>query len=547
MKKLSAWRWLLAFGLLAGFTGAAFAQSGFSDQDALSDRLRQLDRTYGNYTELTSLAKSPGGNDIWLLTIGTGDVSSKPAIAVIGGAQGSHILGTELAVKFAEQLLAGSGTDSIKTLLESTTFYVMPSVNPDAAQQYFASLKYERNGNGTSTDDDRDGSFDEDGFDDLNGDGLITMIRVADPTGKWMVSSEDDRVMVEADASKGEKGSYLLFTEGRDNDNDGDFNEDGEGGVNINQNFTFDHPYFQPGSSENMADQNETRAVLDFLYETARNTFAVVSFGPENNLSSALRFNRGGISKRVIDGWYEDDVAINELVSGWYNKLTGSKGAPNGAAQQGDLFQWAYFHFGRYSFSTPGWWVPEVKDEDGKAKKFSNNDAHLLAWAESQEMNAFVDWTVINHPDFPGKTVEVGGIKPFAALPPYFQVDSIATGHTAFIVKLASEKPMLELVNLTVENAGRNLTRISVDLHNTGLIPTASHVGTRTDWVRNVLIDLELSGNLALVSGNKRSYEETINGDGSVSYTWLVRGTGRFTIKAGAPQSGFSTIQQTIN
>ena len=546
MKKLFAWRWLLVSGFLIGFSGAVSAQNSYSDHDALSNQLRQLDRTYGNYTELISLAETPNGNEIWLLTIGTGDVTTKPAIAVIGGAQGSHILGTELAVKFAEQLLARTDSDSIKTLLETTTFYVMPSVNPDAAQQYFASLKYERDGNGTSTDDDRDGSFDEDGFDDLNGDGFITMMRVADPTGKWMVSSEDARVMVEADASKGEKGSYLLFTEGRDNDNDGEFNEDGEGGVNINQNFTFDHPYFQPGSSENMADQKETRAELDFLYEEARNTFAVVSFGPANNLSSAPRFNRGAVSKRVIDGWYEDDIAINELVSGWYNDLTGTSGSA-ADGQQGDLFQWAYFHYGRFSFSTPGWLVPEVKDEDGKAKKFSNSDAHLLAWAESAGTDAFVEWTTVNHPDFPGKTVEVGGIKPFAALPPYSDVDSIAEGHTAFLIKLASEKPAVELVNLEVEEAGRNLTRISVDLHNTGLIPTASHVGTRTDWVRNVLVDLELSGNLSIVSGSKRAYEETINGDGSVSYTWLVRGNGRFTIKAGAPQSGFSTIQQNIN
>lgn len=535
----------LLMGLFCSF--GITAQTSYSNQKVLTDQLKSLNQSYKSITNLRSLAKSPDGHDVWLLTIGSGDIQSKPAIAVIGGTEGAHILGTELSLKFAEQLLKASETDSVKALIESTTFYVMPSVNPDAAQQYFSSLKFERAGNGTSTDDDRDGSFDEDGFEDLNSDGLITMMRVEDPTGMWMISSEDSRVMVKADASKGEKGNYALYSEGRDNDDDGHFNEDGVGGVNINQNFTFDFPYFKAGSGENMASQPETRAVLDFLYEEARNTFAVVSFGPENNLSTPLKFNRGGVSKRVIDSWYEDDIAINGMVSKLYNDITKTSGAPNGAPRQGDLFQWAYFHYGRFSFSTPGWWIPEIKDEKGKAKKFDSPDAQLLAWADSNGIEAFVDWTEISHPDFPNKKVEVGGIKPFlSSTPPFATVDSIAQAHTNFILKLADIKPQIKLENLKVESAGKNLTRVSVDVYNDGLFPTASHVGTRTNWVRNVLVDVSLSNNLNFVSGNKRNYQETINADGSVSYTWLVRGSGTFTLKAGAPQSGFSTIQQTI-
>lgn len=542
MKKKSVVLFLGVFVLGGLLPGIIQAQDNYSDQEAVTDRLRQLSRTYKDQTNLRSLAKSPEGNDIWLLTIGTGDTSTKPAIAVIGGTDGSQILGTELALRFAEELLSGSSAG----LLESTTFYVMPSTNPDAAQQYFASLKFERGGNGTSTDDDRDGSFDEDGFEDLNGDGLITLIRVEDPTGKWMPSSEDERIMVEADPKKGEKGTYLVYSEGRDNDEDGKFNEDGIGGVNINKNFTFDFPYFTPGSGENMASQPETRAILDFLYEEARNVYAVVSFGSENNLSSAVKFNRGAVSKRVISGWYEDDTDVNKLVSDAYNEITGTKDAPAGPEQQGDLFQWAYFHYGRFSFSTPGWWTPAVEDTSGKAKKFDSPEAQYLAWAESQGLDAFVNWKEISHPDFPGKKVEVGGIKPFSHVPPYSKVEEIATSHTAFINKLADMKPEIKLVNFKTESVGKNLTRITVDVLNDGTLPTASHVGTRTNWVRDVMVDVKTDGKLNLVSGPKRSYQESIGADEFVSYTWLVRGSGDLTIKAGAPQSGFATIQQSI-
>lgn len=546
MKNLFSKSVLLLVGLALFSSSGIQAQSNYSDQKTLTDRLKKISQSHRSLTNLRSLAKSPNGNDVWLLTIGTGDVTTKPALAVIGGAEGSHILGTELTLEFAENLLSSSNSDSIKNLLETTTFYVMPSINPDAAQQYFADLKFERGGNGTSTDDDRDGSFDEDGFDDLDRDGIITWMRVEDPTGKWMVSPEDSRVMVEADASKGEKGSHHVFSEGRDNDDDGKFNEDGIGGVNINMNFTFDFPYFQPGSGENTASQPEILAVLDFLYDEAGNTFAVFSFGPENNLSSPIKFNRGAVSKRVISGWYQDDVAINKLISESYNSITGTKGAPSGAPRQGDLFQWAYYHYGRYSFSTPGWWTPSVMDEKGKPKKFKNPQAQFLAWADSNNQDVFVDWTEMNHPDFPGKKVEVGGTKPFSSIPPYALVDSIGLAHTEFIIELAEMKPSISLENIVTETAGKNLTRITVDIYNSGTLPTASHVGTRTNWVRNILIDIELSNNLTLVSGAKRSYEDTIEGDGHITRSWLIRGKGTATIKAGAPQSGFSTTQQTI-
>lgn len=538
MIKLASRLLLVAF-LSISMMNSASAQSSYSDQKSLSDQLQKLSKTHSNFAKLRSLAKSPDGNDIWLLTIGTGDIATKPAIAVIGGAEGAHILGTELSLQFAKNLLENQEANA--EILESTVFYVIASANPDAAQQYFATTKYERGGNGSSYDDDRDGVFDEDSFEDLNGDGFITMMRVEDATGTWMPSTEDERILVEAKTEDGEKGSYLLFTEGRDNDKDGTFNEDGVGGVNINKNFTFDFPYFSPGSGENMASENETRAILDFLFDEGKNVFAVVSFGLENNLSSPLKFNRGAVSKRVIDGWYEDDIAINKLVSDTYNEVTSSKGAPSGAPQQGDLFQWAYFHYGRFSFSTPGWWTPEVE-----GSKFKNADALYLAWAEAEGLTPFVDWTEIDHPDFPGKKVEVGGIKPFAAIPPTGLIDSLGQTHTEFILKIAEMKPVIELVNVKTESAGKGLTRITADLHNSGIFPTASHVGTRTFWVNDVMVDVELSNKLNLVSGEKRSYHETIKGGETVSYSWLVRGSGSITIKAGAPQSGFSTIKETI-
>ncbi|MBD3617766.1 MAG: peptidase [Gracilimonas sp.] len=530
-----------------GLMNLLSAQDLYSNFNDLTNRLNQLTSGYEDLSSLQSLAKTTDGRDIWVLTIGSGDVENHPAVAVIGGVKGSHIYGSELAIAFAEKLLRDSSSDEIRELLETTTFYVLPRINPDATEQYFANLKYERDVNTVSTNDDRDDAFDEDPFEDLNGDNLITMMRVADETGKWMIMPEDNRLVRKADISKGEKGGYHVFTEGIDNDKDGQFNEDGEGGVNINKNFTYDYPYFTPGAGENMASQIETRAVLDFLYEETPNVFSVVSFGPANNLSSPVKFNRGAISQRVIKGWYEEDVAVNSLVSEAYNDITKLKDAPAVSGQPGDLFQWAYFHYGRYSFSTPGWAVPDVMDEDEKPVKFDSNEAKFLAWADQNNLDAFVDWQEVDHPDFPGKTVEVGGIKPFVSdNPPYEYVDSLSRSHTDFLIRLAGMKPDIRLVNFDTEEAGRNLTRITVDVYNAGTLPTASRLGERTNWVKEAVVKIDLSNNLQLVSGDALETIESIEGDGTLKKSWLVRGSGSFTISAGAPNTGISTIEQTI-
>lgn len=521
--------------------------NNYRSYSEITSSMKALNNAHKNITELKSVAKTSSGKDIWVLTIGSGDVKNHPGIAVIGGAKGSHILGSELSLKFAEQLLATANTEETKALLSSTTFYVFPQINPDASAQYFAKVKYERDGNATSTDADRDGFTNEDGFEDLNGDGLITMMRVENKTGNWTVHKDDARVMVKSDIASGNKGSYMLLTEGRDNDKDGDFNEDGEGGVNINQNFSFDFPYFKPGSSENPVSENETRGVLDFLFEEARNTFAVISFGPENNLSTPLKFNRGAASKRVVSGWLSDDIDVNKMVSDIYNEQTGLGKAPTGDPQQGDLQQWAYYHYGRYSFSTPGWWTPEVNDEDGKAKKFENDHAKHLAWASTENQDVFVDWTEVDHPDFPNSKVEVGGFKPFTLnTPPYSMVDTLAQKHTDFIMKIAGMKPSVELANFKTENAGKNLTRITVDIYNSGSFPTASELGQRNNWVRRVITQIKLGNNMSLISGDVQSFERSIPADGWVTKTWLIQGSGKVTVKTGSPMTGFSTKEQTI-
>jgi len=529
-----------------------FAQSpqNYSNSASLAQRIKTLTSKYPSLIKSKTLTQTIGGKDIWMLTLGAQNADQKPAIAVVGGVDGKHLLGVEMAIGFAEKLLASSNVDSVKNLLNKQTFYVFPNMSPDATEQYFAKLKYERSGNATKTDDDRDGRLNEDGFDDLDGNGKITWMRVKDATGKYKLNPDDPRSLILADANKGENGSYILLQEGIDNDKDGQFNEDGEGGVSFNKNASFNYKNFVPGAGEYAVSEKENRALFDFLFN-AFNVYAVVTFGPTNNLSSPVAFNPAGLSKRVITSWFEADAKSNALVSERYNKITKTKEAPKTQAEPGDFSQWAYFHYGRLSFSTPGWWVPKVApDSAKKEKKFINDDpvAAYLRWAAKEGItDTYTPWKTVSHPDFAGQTVEVGGLDPFVlSNPPYKLVDNIVAKHTDFLVSLAAMAPQIEFVNLKTEKVTDGLTRVTVQLLNTGDLSTYTKIGDRSYFLKKIAIKVNGKNGQEVVSGRKNQTIESLQGKEFKELTWLIKGNGKVTIDAGCPTTGNKSIEVTL-
>ncbi len=542
--------------LLSGvlfFTGILFlsAQNNYPNNQQITQRLQALNSD--NTASLTSLTKTEGGEDIWVLKLGTGDLENKPAIAIVGGAEGYHVLSVELAIQLAERLVRNH-----KGVLETTTFYIFPNMSPDAYAQYHSNLKYERRGNASKVDHDRDGSKSEDPYEDLNNDGFITQIRIESPIGNHKPHPEDSRVLVKADRSKGEGGSYLVYPEGIDNDKDQKFNEDPEEGIAFNKSLTYKFPVFEPLAGDYPVSQPETRALLDYLFDQW-NIFAFVTFSPANNLSEPLKHNAQEAKKRVVASMLEKDVTINKMVSEIYNKTISQKAfQQDNQGTDGDFFQWAYFHFGRLSFSTPGWWVPEVKEEkteekdenEGeekpekpKEKPTVTKESNFMAWANREGItDVFVPWTAVSHPDFPNQKVEVGGIKPFVMHnPPYALVDSIALEHTNFVLELAKLQPKLEFHNVKVEKLSGGLSRITADLYNNAPLPTHSELGEKSRWLRKIRIDITKDKEEVL-AGNTINLIDKLDAFESKTMSWIVKGSGNVEIKAGAAHTGFAVL-----
>lgn len=537
-------------GLLA-FSSCAFAQSSYPNHAQLSTRLKTLSSKYATTVKLESIGKSKGGKDIFAVTLSKGDASNKPAIAILAGADGAHLAGTEVALQLAEKFVA---SDSLAKVLESKTFYIIPSINPDAQEQFSAKLKFERSGNDVDTDDDRDGRLNEDPFEDLNNDGQITWMRIEDPTGAYIISKEDPRVMVKADPSKGEVGKYILLSEGIDNDKDGVFNEDGVGGVNIDKNGTYDYPFFTQGSGEYAASESETKALLDFLY-TSKNIYAVFTFGPANNLSEATKFDKSKTLKRIVTGILEKDASVGEQISKLYNTQTGLKDAPAMPQTKGNLSQTAYYHYGRLSFSTPTWWAPKVtatkdstKKEIKEIKTSDNEDIRFLKWADAQQLKgSFVSWQKINHPDFPNQTVEVGGIAPYAKLnPPISYLNEATDKHIKFFKAFTSQMPDVQILNVKTESVSAGLTRVTVQVINKGLLPTGSEIGDRVRWVQKVRTEVKTSSSQTIISGKKVNLRGAMSAGESQEYSWLISGSGNITIEAGNAMTGIKTVSVAL-
>jgi hypothetical protein len=293
--------------------------------------------------------------------------------------------------------------------------------------------------------------------------------------------------------------------------------------------------------------------VLDYLYERF-NVFAVVTFGPTNNLSEPWKFDKSKNAGRVPGGILENDAKPAKLASDLYKKSVTLKDAPAAGPQKGDVSQWAYFHYGRQSFSTPGWWAPkfEIPKDTAVAKKLKanddkNTDVDFVRWADKEKVDVFMNWTKISHPDFPNMNAEIGGFKPFVKTnPPYNYVDKLATEHTKFIASIASKKPQVDLVNLKTEPLDGGVTRITVTIQNTGLFPAVADIAKNNNWLKLVKLTLNTTGDQSIVGGKKITLFPNLEAGESKTISWLVKGKGKVTIEAGAPQTGFKTLNASL-
>ena len=269
-------KYLKSFYLIFFIIGFAFSQKiNFSHYHSISDIEKILNNlSNSKIAKRIILTKTLKGNNLSLVQIGNSE-KGKPAILVAANMEGDLPLATEASLYLINHIL------NDKKMSDDYVWYIIPCGNPDAFQRYFEKPLHESNLNFHENNDDLDENIDEDGCEDLNGDGFITQMRVKDPLGEWIPIEGDSRILRRAKPERGEKGIYKLYSEGIDNDNDGLYNEDSKGGVKVGCNFPQFFRYFTSTDGKWPGSENESKSIMKFVNEN-KNIAMVIVFGSTN-------------------------------------------------------------------------------------------------------------------------------------------------------------------------------------------------------------------------------------------------------------------------
>lgn len=539
----------LFFLSLVAFS-AMQAQAQYPTFEQLKSNLQNFTKSNAHATLLV-YGKSYEGRDLIAVRLSS-DNKPKPALLVVAGLDGKHVSGSYLAWQMIQQWHTQTDATS---LMNRYDLWVIPAASPDALNAFYGKPLFERSGNARPTDDDRNGYLADDAFEDLNKDGLITFVKIESPLGTLIQSPEDARLLVPAQASKGETGTFLLISEGVDNNKNKLWNEDASEGVNINQNFAFDYPFFQKGSGAHAASEPETRALMDFVHKYP-NIYGVLVIGLHNNITDPPKFDATLTKNRIITGLLEPDAKVVQQLSKSFVENTKLKDAPKLPLTSGSFAQTAYFHIGKTVMASPGWWAvaPAVAKDSLDASKDKPKDkpkdkieydaqtAYQLAflkWADANKVDAFVPWKSIEHPDFPGQKAWVGGFKPYQLYhPPTTYVDSAAKAHCVFLESWFKAMPKLEIAEQNIEKVGDQVYRVSLTIVNKGLLPTYASLADKIRFTSRMKTEINIQDKQKRLSGPKVQLNNALQPNESLTLEWLVSGSGKVVVTSGCATAG---------
>lgn len=564
---------------------------GYPDDASLAARLRLLAASNADRVSIETLAKTREGRTIHALTL-SGDLETaedRPAILIVAGMDGGQLGSTEIATALAERILAEHGA-----WLDEVTIHLVPRANPDAAANFLTQPSAHSARNTRPVREDRDAAIDEDGPRDLDGNGVITLLRRANPPAsdpaQWIADPADPRLLKKPDPLKGELAVYSLHVEGLDADGDGLVAEDAVGGVDPDRNFPHRWVEFGAESGPWPLSEAESLELAKFVIERPRIYAALVIGRHDNlvNLPDARPKEAGGRIPAQID---EADLPLLTEFAKAYKEATGQDRAA-ASDDAGSLAAWLYHQRGILTFASSGWWRPEVPEAskpeggDGDAAPTAEatatgdaaaeapaaaepprrgarggrggagfrgmggtraartsaspagsavGDAEQAAWlAYSDKVRdgaGFVAWTEIEHPTL--GTVEVGGFVPgFMTIPPIDAVPGLAEGQAKFLAEVIARRPRPRVLEPQVRTLAPGLYAIDLAIVNDGRMPTATAMGVR-DMTPPIVVRIS-SDKDEIRSGAKQSTIPSIGPGERRDLSWIVSASPDETIEIAA-------------
>ena len=495
MKKIQKVQKILMLALMTGWMtfGAANAQEKFFKAvgtphkpkvelsfnkyytyEGLVEAMKKIAAAHPGLAKIESIGKSYEGRDIMTLTItdySVGKAEEKPGMWIDGNIHSNEIQGGEFSLYAAWYLTEMQvDTEFIKELLRDKTFYITPTINPDARNNFFLepnTANSPRSGM-MMLDNDGDGLAGEDGLDDLDGDGHITMMIRKSPTGRFIKDPQDPRKLILVDSDK--VGEYeMLGQEGTDGDGDGEVNDDGVGYYDPNRDWgwNWQPDYVQRGALRYPFTLPENRSVMEFVMKHPNIA------GAQSFHNSGGMILRGPGAEEDINTYNREDIRIydaigkkgEELIPG-YRYLTVYKDL---YSVFGGELDWFYGNRGIFTYSNELMtsYLYFHKQSAGRGNQDENFDVDKYLTMG----DAFVNWHEFEHPQF--GAVEIGGFKKtFGRAHPGFLLEQDAHRNAAFTIYHAYHTPKLSIMDVKEEELGGGLKAITATIFNERLMPT---------------------------------------------------------------------------
>ena len=488
-----------------------------------------IQKQYSQLADIQSIGKSRMGRDQYLITVtakSTGDHGSKPAMWVDGAIHGNEINGIMCSLYVMWYLLTRYDYDSyVFDLVNNATFYILPGLNVDANDS-FASFPNTPNNPREPyrpEDNDKDGLYDEDQTEDVDGDGELSTMYIEDPEGTFKLSPDKRRFVPVMDVKEEVLRFRRIGSEGFDNDGDGMINEDDLGGPDPNRNM----PYgwnLQAGEFYPLSEP-ETRNVFEFQLAHPNifasfhyhNTGRIIMFQAppavqartqppqqqqrqqqtfEQRLEALRQTNQyAQLFDRQVAPNYQHDMDVQTEIATMGARILKNYRATI-AGLSGQAHASTYYMLGAYSYLIELWGSPAfAADEDGDGRV---TDEEYLKWCDIELTGeGWIDPYKFTHPDL--GEIWMGGTrkKHTQRTPPARYIEQETFKNAQFVLYCASQFPRVEIDEVTVTPATQNLYWVEVAVKNDRVYPTASD--------RSVFLNRAVKDKLLLSSSNNIS------------------------------------------
>jgi len=513
------------------------AWNRYYSAEGLWDLMKKIAVAHPKIARIESIGKSVEGRDILTLTItdfASGKDTDKPAMWIDGNIHSNEVQGGEFSLYVAWYLTEMHGDNEfVKQLLKDKTFYITPTINPDARNNFFKepnTASSPRSGM-LVLDNDGDGKNGEDRMDDLDGDGHITMMIRLMQVGPDQV------------------GEYeMLGQEGVDNDGDGEVNEDGIGYYDPNRDWgwNWQPDYIQRGAMRYPFTLPENRAVMEFVWKHPNIA------GAQSFHNSGGMILRGPGAEEDLNTYNREDIRIydaigkkgEEMIPG-YRYLTVYKDL---YSVFGGELDWFYGSRGIFTY-TNELMVSYLyfNKEAGRG----NQEEQLKVDQLLTFGDAFVNYKEYKHPQF--GTVEIGGFKKtFGRAHPGFLLEQDAHRNAAFTIYHAYHTPKLSITEVKEEELGGGLKAITATIFNERMMPTHASQDLkyrieRPDYV--TLSGAKVLAGFVVEDADMKKYKEqthspekmavaNIPGMGAVQVRWIVSSGSAYSVTVDSAKGG---------